>query len=130
MSRSFRKPYAYYGFHKDTGRGKQLTNRKLRRLKDLQCHKYLMGWTFIHEYDLDFFLNHLQDKLRGRAGSKNHWLWDYHSEGRYYEGVRKLTPRGHLEEIPDDPFAKRFLERHGMTEREYDQGRAIKLCRK
>jgi hypothetical protein len=134
MSRSRRKPYGYQTTSACPNYGKKRTSRDLRRKAKQACYKALNQYGHsVDSYDLDVYVDHPQDRIRGRAGSRApDWGWDYFGDGRKYFGPPRITPRSHLDSVDqkDNWWAEYTMKRYGLTPRELDQKIADRYSRK
>ena len=107
MSRSYRKPAYYATCGVNSVVGKQVISRALRRKANMQCHEVYLrmmgeGWP---EETLEVYLDHPQDRVRGKAGSRSPgWGWDYFGEGRRVIRPGKVKPREHLPDVYWDTY--------------------------
>jgi len=75
MSRSHRKPYTEYCYGARPKQGKAKTSRHLRRLVKQK----------LSEEEKEFDFHHIQDKARGKSGSKAEDYGSmYFGDGRHY----------------------------------------------
>jgi len=77
MSRSYKKPFGPFASGAEPRKGKQKTSRDIRRKVNVLLST--QGDEF------DFY--HIQDKVRGKHGSKDRdWGWDYFGDGYVNHG--------------------------------------------